>query len=132
MQANARLIDAGSGWHMADSGSILSSHSYDQASVPNCTALGSAASLPSDSRGHYALPHCAQHVLFNSEFGGLCLAPSAIGLPEWFDRGHERFFGGAQTSKPSCTPAGSDKGCGQGTSARAGVRACTARIPSVG
>ena len=50
--------------------------------VPNCSAPGTlSTSAPIASRGHYALKHCAQHVLVNSEFGGLCLAPSAIGLP---------------------------------------------------
>ena len=93
-ESNARLIDAASGWHQADAGTILSSHSYDAASVPNCSAPGTPnASAATDSRGHFALTHCAQHVLLNSEFGGLCLAPSAIGLPEWFDAGHAAFFG---------------------------------------
>ena len=32
-ESNARLIDAASGWHQADAGTILSSHSYDAASV---------------------------------------------------------------------------------------------------
>ena len=30
---NARLIDAASGWHQADAGTVLSSHSYDAPSV---------------------------------------------------------------------------------------------------
>jgi hypothetical protein len=91
---NIRLVDAASGWHAADVGDILSSHSYPAASVPNCSAAGmQQLSLATDSRGHYALPHCKERVLVNSEFGGLCLAPSAIGLPEWFDAGHAQFFG---------------------------------------
>jgi len=52
--ANARLIDAASGWHQADAGSILSSHSYDLPSVPNCSAPGTnSSSFANASRGHY-------------------------------------------------------------------------------
>ncbi len=127
-ESNARLIDAASGWHQADAGTILSSHSYDGASVPNCSAPGIGnASAASSSRGHYALEHCAQHVLFNSEFGGLCLAPSAIGMPEWFDAGHEKFFGdykcagwGPTHHNPTnCTQASSACTCSHGYGVRA-------------
>jgi hypothetical protein len=131
-ESNARLIDAASGWHQADAGTILSSHSYDGASVPNCSAPGTLnASAASDSRGHYALEHCAQHVLFNSEFGGLCLAPSAIGMPEWFDVGHERFFGnykcagwGPTHHNPTnCTKASPACTCSHGYGVRAVIDA---------
>ena len=93
---NHRLIDAGSGWHQSNSGSILSSHSYYRASVPVCDNT-SAQGLPdgdgSLGRGHFPLPDCAAHVLINSEFGGLCLPPYTMGRKEWFDTGHEQFFG---------------------------------------
>ena len=125
---NARLIDAASGWHQADAGSILSSHSYDAASVPNCSAPGYLnASEPSNSRGHYPLPNCASHVLFNSEFGGLCLPPYAMGLKEWFDASHAEFFGdykcagwGPTHHNPTnCTAASDTCTCSHGYGVRA-------------
>ena len=119
-----RLIDAASGWHQSDAGSILSSHSYPMASMPNCSSPGIAnLSGASASRGHYALTHCEQRVLINSEFGGLCLAPSAIGLPEWFDHGHSRFFtpnykcagwGPTRRNPTNCTRASANCTCSHG------------------
>eukprot|EP01047_Picozoa_sp_COSAG01_P026040 COSAG01_NODE_1664_length_9573_cov_31.637429_8_plen_101_part_00 len=47
---------------------------------------------------------------------GLCLAPSALGLPEWFDQNHSEFFGNqscagwgpSRRNPTNCTHASSE------------------------
>lgn len=55
---NARLIDAASGWHQADAGTILSSHSYDAASVRPSVSTWLALLLHYHLHRHHLVLRC--------------------------------------------------------------------------
>uniref|UniRef100_A0A7S0P5D4 Glycosyl hydrolases family 2 sugar binding domain-containing protein n=1 Tax=Calcidiscus leptoporus TaxID=127549 RepID=A0A7S0P5D4_9EUKA len=89
---STRLVDVGSGWHQAAGGSVLSSHSYPLPSAPSCVGIAQP-SAPNESRGHFAVHNCTAHAHMSTEYGGLVVCPNWLGRGEWFDAGHERFFG---------------------------------------